>query len=120
MQYLTDLKIIRYVIYERRGLSCSGTSSICQDFPKSDNLLHKQGFVDSLLQTTVDSDYKIYALLTWVLKVLCNYDGKPNEEKKQFTSFQSPNKVKLIKTCSLKSNFFVKDNAMIDKNLTNM
>ena len=38
---------------ESRGLSCGCTSSIFQDVMKSDNLLHKRGFVDSLLQTTV-------------------------------------------------------------------
>ena len=31
-----------------RGLSCDRTSSICQDILKSDNLLHKPGFVDSI------------------------------------------------------------------------
>ena len=35
----------------RTHLCCP--SSICQDFLISDNLLHKWGFVDSLLQTTV-------------------------------------------------------------------
>ena len=47
------LKALRFGIYEIRGLSCGSTSSICQDFLKSDNLLHKQDFVDFLLQTTV-------------------------------------------------------------------
>ena len=53
-----QLKAIRYGIYERRGLSCNSTSSIYQDFLKSENLLHKRGFVDSLLQTTVDHRLK--------------------------------------------------------------
>ena len=39
--------------YETRGLCCGCTSSICQEVIKSDNLLHKQGFVDSLLQTNI-------------------------------------------------------------------
>ena len=47
------LKALRYGIYERRGLSCGSTSSICQDFLKSDNLLPKPGFVDSQMRTTV-------------------------------------------------------------------
>ena len=35
------------------GVHLYRTSSISQDVLKSDNLLHKRGFVDSLLQTTV-------------------------------------------------------------------
>ena len=47
------LKRLRYGKDESRELSCECTSSICQDVMKSDNLLNKQGFGDSLLQTTV-------------------------------------------------------------------
>ena len=46
------LKGLRYGKYESRGLSCGWTYSICQDVMKSDNLLHKWGFVDSLSQAT--------------------------------------------------------------------
>ena len=52
------LKALRFGIYEIRGLSCGSTSSICQDFLKSDNLLYKQGFVDFLSQTTVFAESK--------------------------------------------------------------
>ena len=41
------LKALRYGKDETRGLSCGSTSRIWQDILKSDNLLHKQGFVDS-------------------------------------------------------------------------
>ena len=47
------LKGLRYDKDESRGLSCGYTSSICQDVMKSDNLLHKRRFVDSLSQTLV-------------------------------------------------------------------
>ena len=50
---VSHLKVLRYNKDESRGLSCGCTSSICQDVMKSENLLHKRGFVDSLLQTTV-------------------------------------------------------------------
>ena len=53
------LKGLRYGKDESRGLSCGCTSSICQDVMKSDNLLHKWGFVDSLLQTIVKSLFDI-------------------------------------------------------------
>ena len=43
--------------YETRGLSCGSTISIYQDVLKSVNLLHKQGFVDSLMHTIVDYWY---------------------------------------------------------------
>ena len=39
---------------ETRGLICCYTSNICQDVLKSDNLQHKQGFVYSQAQNTVD------------------------------------------------------------------
>ena len=38
---------------ESSELCCGYTSSICQDVMKCDNLLHKKGFFDSLLQTTL-------------------------------------------------------------------
>ena len=44
---IPHLKDLRYGKYEKRGLSFGSTSSICQGILKSDNLLHKQGFVDS-------------------------------------------------------------------------
>ena len=47
------LKALRYGIFERRGLSCGSTSSNSQGVIKSDNLLHKQDFVDSEMKTTV-------------------------------------------------------------------
>ena len=46
-------KALRYGKDGSKGLSCGSTSSICEDFLKSDNLLHKQGLVDSQLKTTV-------------------------------------------------------------------
>ena len=36
-----------------RGLSCGSTFSICQDALKIDTLLHKWGFVDSQMKTTI-------------------------------------------------------------------
>ena len=48
----SKLKGLKYGKDKSRGLSCGCTFSICQDIMKSDNLLHKQGFVDSLSQTT--------------------------------------------------------------------
>ena len=47
------LKGLRYGKDESRGISCGCTSSICQDVMKRDTLLRNQGFVDSLLQTTL-------------------------------------------------------------------
>ena len=34
-------------------VSCGSTYNICQDFLKSENLLHEKGFVDSRMKTTV-------------------------------------------------------------------
>ena len=48
------LKALKYGKYEVKGLRCDSTFSICKSVLKSDNLLHKWGFVDSLLQTTVE------------------------------------------------------------------
>ena len=39
--------------YEPRGLSCGSTLNIHQDVLKSENLLHKQGFVDFQFGTTL-------------------------------------------------------------------
>ena len=47
-------KALRYGKHQTRGLCCCSSSSICQDVLKIDNLLHKQGFVDSLTHTTVN------------------------------------------------------------------
>ena len=46
------LNALRYGKFESRELGCGSTSSICQDALKSDNLLHKWGFVDSQMKTT--------------------------------------------------------------------
>ena len=54
---MSHLKAFRHGKYETKGLSCGITSSICQDVLKSDNLLHKQGFVDSQMKTTVSVDF---------------------------------------------------------------
>ena len=50
---MSHLEAFRHGKYETKGLSCSITSSICQDVLKSDNLLHKQGFVYFKMKTTV-------------------------------------------------------------------
>ena len=47
------LKGLSYGKDESRDLSCGYRFSISKDVMKSDNLLHIQGFVDSLSQTTV-------------------------------------------------------------------
>ena len=47
------LKALRYGIYEKRGLSCGSTSSICQGILKNGNLLHKWGFVKTQSLRTV-------------------------------------------------------------------
>ena len=47
-------KDLRYGKDESRGLNSDSSSSICQNVFKIDNLLHKLGFVDSQLVTTVD------------------------------------------------------------------
>ena len=47
------MKAVKNGKYEKRGLSGGSTPSFCQDFLKSDNLLHKQGFVDFQTKTTV-------------------------------------------------------------------
>ena len=49
-------KALRYGKDESRGISCGSTSSICQDILKSDNLLHKQGFVKTQSLHTVKFD----------------------------------------------------------------
>ena len=46
-------KALRYGRYESRGLSCGSTFSICQDILKIENLLHKQGLVETQLLRTV-------------------------------------------------------------------
>ena len=46
-------KALRYEKNELGGLSYNTTFSICEDVLKSDNLLNKQGFFDSLMHTTV-------------------------------------------------------------------
>ena len=46
-------RALRYGKFQARGLSCTSTFSICQDFLKSVNFMHKWGFVDSLTHTTV-------------------------------------------------------------------
>ena len=48
------LKARRYGKYDLRGLSYGSTVNIYQDVLKSGNLLHKRGFVDSQLSSTVD------------------------------------------------------------------
>ena len=46
------LKALRYGRYETRGLSCSSTSSICQDILKTVNSLNKRGFIDSQMKAS--------------------------------------------------------------------
>ena len=50
---IPHLKAVKNGKYEKRGLSGGSTPSFCQDFLKSNNLLHKQGFVDFQTKTTV-------------------------------------------------------------------
>ena len=47
------LKALRCGKDQSRELGYDSTLSICQDVLKSGNLLHKLGFVDSLMHTTV-------------------------------------------------------------------
>ena len=49
------LKALIYGKYETRGLSCGNTSSICHGTLKSENLLHKMGFVKTQWLRTVDA-----------------------------------------------------------------
>ena len=60
-------KALRYGKDGLRGLSCGITSSICQDILKSDNLLHKQGFVDSQMKSTVVSILTNFCLFQPIL-----------------------------------------------------
>ena len=57
---MPHLKALNYGKDESKELSCGSTSSICQGILKSDNLLHKPGFVktQSLRTVTVDSTAK--------------------------------------------------------------
>ena len=48
-------KALRCGKYEPRGLSCGSTFNICQDVLKSANLIHKQGFVNSQMQTIANT-----------------------------------------------------------------
>ena len=45
-------KALRYGKDDSRGLVYDSTLNICQYVLKAENLLHKQGFVDSLTHTT--------------------------------------------------------------------
>ena len=56
---VSHLKALRYGIYEKRGLSCGSTPSICQGILKSGNLLHKWGSVKTQLSHTVHPTNKI-------------------------------------------------------------
>ena len=56
-------KAFRHGKDESRGLNFNCISSICQDVLKSDNLLHKWGFVDSQSVTTVVVVLKKFGLL---------------------------------------------------------
>ena len=47
-------KALRHGKHKTRGHICGYTSSICKAVLKSDNLQHKQGFVYSQAQTTVN------------------------------------------------------------------
>ena len=48
-------KALRYGKDGSREISCGSTSSICQDILKSDNLLHKRGFVKTQSLRTVST-----------------------------------------------------------------
>ena len=50
------LKALNFGIYKSRGLSCDRTSGIFQGILRSNNLLHKQGFVKTQLLHTVQND----------------------------------------------------------------
>ena len=57
------LKGLRYGKDESKGLNCGCTSVICQDVMKSDNLLHKQGFVDSQMVANVERKKQLLGFL---------------------------------------------------------
>ena len=63
-------KALRYGKDGSRQLGCGCTSSICQGILKSVNLLHKQGFVDSQMKTTV-YDEKILRGFILNFRVYC-------------------------------------------------
>ena len=52
-QTVANLKALSSGKYELSGLCFGSTLNICQDFLKSDNLLHKQSFVDYQIKDTV-------------------------------------------------------------------
>ena len=62
------LKALRYGKFETRGLSCGGTSSICQAILKSDNLLHKWGFADSQMKSLNSLKGVFYFIVTLIIK----------------------------------------------------
>ena len=59
-------KALRYGKNGSRGLSCDSTFSICQDILKIENLLHKQGLVETQLLRTV---YPYLELIMTFVKV---------------------------------------------------
>ena len=54
---VTLWKSLSNVEYETRGLGSESVHNICQYFMKSDNLLHKLGFVDSQMKDIVNSKF---------------------------------------------------------------
>ena len=56
---LSHWKALSHGKYEQRGLSCGSTLNIFQDILRISNLLHKQGFVDSQMKTTVIANFHV-------------------------------------------------------------
>ena len=60
--------------YEPGGLGCDCTLNNCQNILKSANLLHKQGFVDSQMKTTVGMhQLKVFFKLIQKIKIISVY-----------------------------------------------
>ena len=60
---ISDWKALSGGKYESREQSCGITLNICQDVFKSYNLLHKRGFGDYQMQTTVHMQFIFHFLL---------------------------------------------------------
>ena len=64
-------KALRYGNHGSRGLSCSSTSRLCQYILKSDNLLHKEGFVKTQsLQTVILQGWQWTCTTVWQIENL--------------------------------------------------
>ena len=62
-----------------RGLSCGSAFHICQDLLKSANVLHKWGFVDSQMSSTVRAENQLVLLVLSAEKhCCCCVESNPN------------------------------------------